>query len=82
MSETVTGYNGWRNYQTWNVALWINNDEFFYRALEAHKAKLGPFNKGSAKRFVYLYMPETGDGVKWSDKSIDWAEIVEDFNAS
>ncbi len=27
MSE---GYNGWRNYETWNVALWIDNDQGSY----------------------------------------------------
>ena len=31
MMATETGYNGWKNYETWNVALWVNNDESMYR---------------------------------------------------
>ena len=27
---TETSYNGWTNYETWNVALWVNNDEGSY----------------------------------------------------
>ena len=23
-------YNGWKNYETWNVALWLDNDEGSY----------------------------------------------------
>ena len=25
------GYNGWKNYPTWAVNLWLNNDEGLYR---------------------------------------------------
>lgn len=38
MSES-TGYNGWSNYETWLVALWLNNDQASYNALEALKAE-------------------------------------------
>ena len=25
-----TSYNGWSNWATWNMALWLDNDESFY----------------------------------------------------
>lgn len=25
-----TGYNGWTNYETWNLALWFDNDQGLY----------------------------------------------------
>jgi hypothetical protein len=30
---TDTTYNGWSNYATWNVNLWLDNDEGFYHDL-------------------------------------------------
>lgn len=29
--EEPKGYNGWKNYETWCVALWIDNEEPLYR---------------------------------------------------
>lgn len=30
MSTETKTYNGWTNYETWNVALWIDNEEGSY----------------------------------------------------
>ena len=34
-SRTRPKYNGWTNRATWNVALWLGNDEPLYRASNA-----------------------------------------------
>jgi hypothetical protein len=71
---TDTTYNGWTNYETWNVALWINNEEGLYEfAREC----------GDYQTFVnYLYdgygSTETGDGVKWNDQKVNVIEINSD----
>lgn len=88
-------YNGWNNYETWCYALWMNNDEGFYRfVLElADEAKeqaedterepaviLSEMLKSNAEET----MPDLGSSC-WTDMlnsafgEIDWYEIAENI---
>ena len=65
-------YNGCKNYQTWNVMLWIANDEGLYNL--AHSCD-------DYSDFVE-YMREMGytetmDNVAWNDSGIDLDELKE-----
>jgi len=67
-----TTYNGWTNYETWNVSLWIGNDEGLY-----HSAR----DCDSYQDFLNLYGDdsETPDGIKFNDPSINHIEMDEMF---
>ena len=69
-------YNGWTNYETWNVALWLGNDEGLYNLIQ----------DSSVSSYDYLVqilwdcgLKETPDGVKWSDSKINKFEINQSF---
>ena len=70
MTEDQT-YNGWTNYETWNVALHIGNDEFLYN--EARKCS---DYKRVVQRMEGL-MSETSDGVSLTDPKLDIEELDE-----
>lgn len=39
-AEEESGYQGWKNYETWNAALWINNDQSMYEYLQEEITQL------------------------------------------
>lgn len=72
-------YNGWTNYETWNVHLWITNEEGIYRAMVAGK----PYTAKTAERFVRRIFPNgTPDMENRSGdyKKVNWQEIADAFN--
>ena len=70
---TDSTYNGYTNYHTWNVALWIANDEMIYRHARANK-NLG-YRKW-AKRWIDEFGEYiTGDGIAWLSDDVDQDEM-------
>tara|TARA_E500000331_G_C16838990_1_gene532672 strand:- start:68 stop:286 length:219 start_codon:yes stop_codon:yes gene_type:complete len=65
--------NGYTNWETWNVASWIGNDELLYNiSIEASDyadfvQRISWYSQGSA----------TPDGVEWESSVLDRAELDE-----
>jgi hypothetical protein len=81
MTKDKEGYNGWKNRETWNVALWIQNDEGLYelardckdyaefREIIRSDNELG----GGTGAIAY----ETPDQVAWNDSGLDIPRLDE-----
>ena len=72
MIPEKTNYNGWANYETWNVALWLQNDETMYNVAKHYSTfdSLIP-------RLEYRFGQMTPDSVRWMDPRINTDEIDE-----
>lgn len=72
---------GWKNYETWNVALWAANDEGIYRSiLEERRTMTRRWSGPSARRFFESLLPEgTPDfasiGGRKAYSRVDWVGI-------
>ena len=80
----MSEYNGWKNYATWNVALWLNNDEDMNYQVERFNRCVplyGSTYAGFITHFAALdrgkISPcgETPDGVAWLDDTLDYAAL-------
>ena len=80
--ENATKYNGWTNYETWNVALYIQNEEPLYREAvryvrqcERLDEKVSYANFSDVLSMLHGF--KTPDGVSWTDYSLDTDELNE-----
>jgi hypothetical protein len=63
---TDTTYHGWKNWATWNVALWLSNDELLYK-LARRCVRYVDF----ADRLEEMETFQTPDGASYNDPDLD-----------
>ena len=71
-------FNGYANYETWNVALWIQNDMGLYQlALDVVRdgGTYGDFVKIVQSNIGAAWGTHTPDYVAWDDVNIDGIEV-------
>ena len=60
-----TTYNGWTNYETWNVALWLDNDRTEY---EVTRSKARAYRIGGA---LHEGRTAAGEFADWLQEYVD-----------
>lgn len=54
----MSKYNGHKNWNHWNVSLWINNDEGLYKAARAFARRM---SRDAAAREMLGFLREAGE---------------------
>ena len=77
--------NGWTNWETWNINLWLTNDEGIYNeTLEICNKELNPYEyehkrADQLQEYVDYLMDENIITDKVSLHRVNWKEIMESF---
>ena len=79
------GYQGWKNYETWCVKLWIDNEEGNYRYWREQTQEAGKDGASTLAMQLHTEIEDAApslDGM-WADlmsaalSEVDWYEIAE-----
>lgn len=74
--KSLNMYEGWKNYETWNCALWINNDYPLYLSATLFmKAYNGAKPYRDWVHIAGLENATTKDGCKWISSKLSYAEL-------
>ena len=71
-------YNGWKNYATWNVTLWVANEEYLYQVARDYVRLCRVFGDlvtwDNFLDYAGLKGGRTGDDVLWHDAKVSRME--------
>lgn len=70
----MTKYNGHKNWNHWNVSLWLNNDEALFREMK-RSVKCSRSRRAAAERMLEMLPTKTPDGAPYSLSSVQAAMV-------
>lgn len=75
---STTTYEGWKNYETWNVALWVNNEYPLYLSASMFmKVYHGASPYREWVKIAGLQEKQTPDGCNYLSNKLAYAELNE-----
>ena len=85
------GYSGYENWETWNVSLWLSNDQgLYYQTIDIMANNPPRYSEGAQiyiadeaskalEEFVYELLDENVISDKISTHRVNWQEVMMDF---
>lgn len=76
---SAKGYNGWANWETWQINLWLDNEEPLYRE-KVRFLRRGDLDDSQVEAFCREQFPEGTPDMDPGDlEKVEWSEIGDHF---